>query len=98
MLSLRYNNTIIGLCYLNTQEISEFAKIFGVKMVIEMFQLKDAMVVTQSKNDVINIYYQVNTSSTRELIKDRMICFTSSHTKLLNNIAKLSKRGRRRLF
>jgi len=99
ILSPRYNNTIIGLCYLNTQEIFEFAKIFGLKMVTEMlFQLRDAMVVTTYKKYVINIYYQVNTSNTRVLIKDRMICFTLSHTKLLNNIAKLSKPGPRRLF
>jgi len=99
ILLLIYNNTIIGLCHLNTQEISEFAKIFGLIMVTEMlFQLRDAMVVTPCKNDVINIYYQVNTSSTRVLIKHKMICFTPSHTKLLNNIAKLSKPGPRRLF
>ena len=98
ILSLRYNNTIIGLCHLNTQEIFEFAKIFGLKMVTGMFQLRDVMVLTPCKNDVINKYYQVNTSSTRVSIKYKMIYFTPSHTKLLNKIAKLSKPGSRRLF
>jgi len=63
-----------------------------------LFQLRDAMVVTPCKNDVINIYYQVNTSSTQVLTKEKMICFTPSHTKLLKNFAKLSKLGPRRLF
>jgi len=63
-----------------------------------LFQLRDVMVVTTCKNDVINIYYQVNTSSTRVLIKERMIYFTPTHTKLLNNITKLSKPGPKRLF
>ena len=99
ILPLNIKNIIIGLCHLNTLKISKFTKIFGLKMVTKMlFQLRDTMVVTPYKNDVINIYYQVNTSNTRVLIKDKIICFTSSHTKLLNNIAKLSKPRSRRLF
>jgi len=57
-----------------------------------MFLLGGVMVAIAYKNNVINIYYQVDTSSTRMTIKDLMICLTSSHTTLLNNVAKLSKR------
>ena len=54
--SLRDNNTMIGLCYLDPQEMSKFTKIFGLKMVTNMlFKLRNSMVITTCNNNVINI-------------------------------------------
>jgi len=50
-----------------------------------LFNLGDVMVVTQ--NNIINTYYQVDTSNIWVMIKDWMTCLTPSHIKLLNNIA-----------
>ena len=65
------NNTNIGLCYLDPQEIPELAMIFGLKVLtMVMFYLWDAMVITTCKNNVINIYYKIDTPNTRVTIKN----------------------------
>ena len=43
------------------------------------------------KNNVINIYYEIDTPNTRVMVKNKIFFLIVSHTKLLNNIVKFSK-------
>lgn len=59
-------NIIVGLCYFNVYKIYKFTKIFCLKMVINiLFHLKDVMTISNYKNNIINIYYQVHTSKSK---------------------------------
>lgn len=57
--------------------------IFGLKVVAVakvLFHLGDAMVANVCKNNVINKYYQIDTSNIWVTVKNWMIYLTPSHT------------------
>nr|KYP51170.1 Myosin-Vb [Cajanus cajan] len=65
---------LLLLRYLNLQEISKFTKVFCLKVMAKMlFYLRNAMMITASKNNIINIHYQVDAPSSGMLIKNKMI-------------------------
>ena len=87
ILPLRNNYSGIRLSYLNVYKILEFPQVFGLKVTEEvLFEFLNTILVIACNDNVSHINNQINTLSSKGMmIKNRMICYTSNHAKLLNH-------------
>lgn len=79
---------------INTSTILQFAEVFSLDM-LKLLSITDTILIIPDDNNIVNINHQINTKTQQ---KHKVINFTVSHAKLLNDYAEFPKPSSRILF